>query len=130
MKKENLLVFDIDGTLLDSENIHQTGSLLKPVLFKLNAANIRFEEELLVTSTHYFTREEIVHASIVKAKNYFNVNHFKRVISLGDGVWDVKTANNLGLEFIGIGKDNREKLAAKGAKIHFTHFKEFELKLL
>ena len=25
MKKENLLVFDIDGTLLDSENVHQTG---------------------------------------------------------------------------------------------------------
>ncbi len=25
MIKENLLVFDIDGTLLDSENVHQTG---------------------------------------------------------------------------------------------------------
>ncbi|WP_298418742.1 HAD hydrolase-like protein [uncultured Kordia sp.] len=218
MKKENLLVFDIDGTLLDSENVHQTGfvkamkaigvssvntnwesythltdsyiakenyeivinrgfsnqiltrfedeflkeildasvteiqgadaflnkiltetnygvcfatgSLLKPAILKLNRANIRYDKELLVTSSHYLTREEIVNAAIAKAKTYFGVKKFKRVISLGDGIWDVKTAQNLNLEFIGIGEKNKEKLAAKGAKHHFVNFKEFDINLL
>lgn len=218
MKKENLLVFDIDGTLLDSENVHQigfvkamhtigvqhvntnwesythltdsyiakqnyeveinrsfsaqmlatfeteflaqiqdskiteitgaanfldhilietnyavcfaTGSLLKLVLYKLNQANIRYNEQLLVTSTHHYTREAIVNAAISKAKPYFNVTNFKRIISLGDGVWDVKTANNLNLEFIGIGAENRQKLQSAGAITHFTNFIEFDRTIL
>lgn len=218
MIKENLLVFDIDGTLLDSENVHQTGfvnalhaigvefvntnwesythltdsyiakenyeidvnrrfsdkmltlfedeflkeikdanvtqikgadaflhkiltetnyavcfatgSLLKPAIFKLNCANIRFDKELLVTATHYFTREEIVTAAIAKAKKHFKAQNFKRIISLGDGIWDVKTAHNLGLEFIGIGAHNKEKLKHVGAKNHFTDFVEFDQTIL
>ncbi len=218
MTKENLLVFDIDGTLLDSEHVHQTGfvnalhaigvefvntdwesyahltdsfiakenyetdvnrgfskemltqfetefmklirdckvtqiaganaflqkilletnyavcfatgSLLQPVLLKLDRAEIEYNQTVLEASNHYFTREEIVNSAIAKAKTYHNVSTFKRVISLGDGVWDVKTAQNLGLEFIGIGKGNQEKLALQGAKYHFTNFEEFDVTLL
>jgi len=218
MKKENLLVFDIDGTLLDSENVHQTGfvnalhaigvefvntnwesythltdsfiakanyesdvnrgfsnellkrfeaeflnqirdcnvtqikgantflqkiveetnyaicfatgSMLQPALLKLNRAKIQYNQAVLEASNTYFTREEIVNSAIAKAKKYFNVNNFKRTISLGDGIWDVKTAQNLGIEFIGIGTGNQEKLAAHGAKHHFVNFEEFDMNLL
>jgi phosphoglycolate phosphatase-like HAD superfamily hydrolase len=218
MKKENLLVFDIDGTLLDSENVHQTGfvnalhafgvefvntdwesythltdsfiakenyesdvnrgfskemllqfeaefvklihdckvtqiaganaflkkilqetnyaicfatgSMLQPAILKLDRAEIEYNKTLLEASNMYYTREEIVNSAIAKAKTHFNVNQFKRIISLGDGIWDVKTAQNLGLEFIGIGKDNSDKLASKGAKHHFVNFKEFDINLL
>ncbi|EDP98184.1 HAD hydrolase-like protein [Kordia algicida OT-1] len=218
MKKENLLVFDIDGTLLDSENIHQkgfvnalqkigvefvntnwesythltdsfiakenyerdvncafskelltrfeaeflkeiqncnvteiaganaflqkiiketnyavcfaTGSMVLPAKLKLERAGIVYDQALLEASNDYFTREAIVNSAIAKAKNYFNVTHFKRIISLGDGIWDVKTAQNLGIEFIGIGAQNREKLAAQGAKHHYVNFEEFDMKLL
>lgn len=218
MIKENLLVFDIDGTLLDSENVHQTGfvnalhaigvasvdtdwesythltdsfiakanyekntdyifsseiliqleaeflnqiidckvtqikgantflqtilketsyaicfatgSMLQPAILKLDRAEIVYNQAVLEASNNYFTREEIVQASIAKAKTHFNVNDFKRIISIGDGVWDVKTAQNLGIEFIGIGTENREKLASKGAKYHFINFESFDMKLL
>jgi phosphoglycolate phosphatase-like HAD superfamily hydrolase len=218
MKKENLLVFDIDGTLLDSENVHQTGfvnalhaigvefvntywesythltdsfiakenyetdvnrgfspymlelfenqfldqikncnvtqiaganaflqrilketnyaicfatgSLLKPALLKLDRAEIEYNQTVLETSNNYFTREEIVNSAIAKAKTYHNVSTFKRVISLGDGVWDVKTAQNLGIEFIGIGEGNQEKLASHGVKHHFENFEKFDVTLL
>jgi phosphoglycolate phosphatase-like HAD superfamily hydrolase len=218
MIKENLLVFDIDGTLLDSENVHQTGfvnalhaigvefvntdwesythltdsfiakqnyesdvnrgfskemllqfeaefmkliqdcsvtqiagandflqrilketnyavcfatgSMLKPALLKLDRAEIEYNQGVLEASNNYFTREEIVNSAIAKAKKHFNVNDFKRIISLGDGIWDVKTAQNLGLEFIGIGIGNKEKLASQGAKYHFVNFENFDMKLL
>jgi phosphoglycolate phosphatase-like HAD superfamily hydrolase len=218
MKKENLLVFDIDGTLLDSENIHQTGfvnalqaigvahvntdwesyehltdsfiakvnyeramnrafskqllldfeaeflkeindakvteilgantflqeiithtnyavcfatgSMLMPARLKLNRARITYDQALLEASNNYFTREDIVKSAIVKAKNYFNVHQFQRIISIGDGVWDVKTAHNLGVEFIGIGADNKEKLKIVGAKYHFADFTEFDKTVL
>lgn len=218
MVKENLLVFDIDGTLLDSENVHQTGfvnalhaigvefvntdwenythltdsfiakenyendvnrsfsnqmlqrfeteflsqiqnckvteiagansflkqilettsyavcfatgSLLSPAVLKMERAGIVYDKALLQTSSKYYTREEIVNAAVKKAELYFKISQFKRIISIGDGVWDVKTAKNLGMEFIGIGAGNREKLALHGAKHHFTNFNNFDMKLL
>lgn len=218
MKKENLLVFDIDGTLLDSENVHQTGfvnalyaigvefvntnwesythltdsfiakenyeidvnrgfskqmltrfeaefmklirdckvtqiaganaflqkilqetnyavcfatgSLLQPALLKLDRAEIEYNQTVLETSNNYYTREEIVKSAIAKAKTYYNVSTFKRIISLGDGIWDVKTAQNLNIEFVGIGKENKEKLASHGAKYHFENFEKFDVTLL
>lgn len=218
MKKENLLVFDIDGTLLDSENVHQTGfvnalhaigvesvntnwesythltdsfiakqnyeldvnrgfsaqmllqfeaefmklihdcnvtqiagantflqkiitetnyavcfatgSMLLPAKLKLDRAGIQYNQALLEASNNYFSREEIVTSAIAKAKKHFKVQSFKRIISLGDGVWDVKTAHNLGIEFIGIGAHNKEKLQNVGAKNHFADFVEFDQTIL
>lgn len=218
MKKENLLVFDIDGTLLDSENVHQigfinalhaigvesvntdwesythltdsfiakenyeidvnrafsnellkrfeteflnqiidckvtqikgantflqkilketnyavcfaTGSMLQPALLKLDRAEIEYNQTVLEASNNYYTREEIVNSAIAKAKKYFQASTFKRIISVGDGIWDVKTAQNLGIEFIGIGSGNKEKLASQGAKCHFTNFENFDMKIL
>ncbi|MEM6718503.1 MAG: HAD family hydrolase [Bacteroidota bacterium] len=216
--KENLLVFDIDGTLLNSENIHQTGfvnalhsigvehvnddwesyehltdsfiakknyesdvnrgfseymlqrleaaflkeiqecqvteivgaknflqhiifetnyavcfatgSLLLPAEFKLNRAGIEYNSSLLEASNQYFTREEIVKSAIAKAKNHFRATNFQRIISLGDGIWDVKTARNLGIEFIGIGTENQDKLKAAGVKHHFSDFVAFDKSIL
>lgn len=107
-----------------------TGSLHKPAVHKLNKAQISYNDAVLVTSNNYLTREEIVLAAIQKAKDYYQVNTFERIISLGDGIWDVKTAKNLNLEFIGIGKGNKEKLHEIGVKHHFENFENFDKKLL
>lgn len=107
-----------------------TGSMLQPALLKLDRAEIEYNQAVLEASNNYFTREEIVNSAIAKAKKQYKVSTFKRVISLGDGIWDVKTAQNLGIEFIGIGTGNREKLAAQGAKYHFANFEDFDMNLL
>ena len=48
------------------------------------------------------TREEIVSAAIDRAGAAHGVDRFARIVAFGDAVWDVVTARNLGLAFIGI----------------------------
>ena len=60
-------------------------------------------------------REEIVSAAIKNALTYYHADKFERVISVGDGLWDLLTAKNLDLEFIGVGLTNKEICKTKKA---------------
>lgn len=106
-----------------------TGSFLKPALYKLNQAGIPMVNELVVGSNHKFSREEIVAASIEQAKQYYNVSSFQKIISIGDGIWDWKTAKNLGLSFIGIGEKNLSDFQSKGLPLIVKDWKHFDFDL-
>ncbi|MGB0404503.1 MAG: HAD family hydrolase [Salibacteraceae bacterium] len=100
-----------------------TGSLLEPAKHKLISTSIPFNEAILATSDKIEVREEIVQEAINKAESFYNTK-FNRIISIGDGLWDLQVARNLGLEFIGIGSEHRKALKEKGCKIHFNNPKE------
>lgn len=103
-----------------------TGSLLKPALIKLEQANINFVPSLVEASNNLFTREEIVNSAIKKAKNYFQVEEFKNIISVGDGIWDLRTAKNLGVNFLGIRNKNLSDFEAEGIKSHIEDWTRFD----
>ncbi len=96
-----------------------TGSLLKPAKYKLNSIGINYSTQQLVASNQIFEREQIVLKAIENAKKFYNVDNFRRIISVGDGLWDLKTAQNLGIEFIGIGNMHKEVLFENGMQRHF-----------
>ncbi|WP_428740680.1 HAD family hydrolase [Tenacibaculum sp.] len=102
-----------------------TGSLLQPALIKLEQASINFVPSLVEASNSLFTREEIVNSAINKAKNYFQVQEFKNIISVGDGIWDLKTAKNLGIHFLGIRNKNLPDFKAEGIKSHIEDWDSF-----
>lgn len=77
----------------------------------------------MASSDKIEVREEIVQESIKKAESFYNTK-FNRILSIGDGLWDLQVAKNLGLEFIGIGDKHRKALKEKGCKIHFNNPKE------
>lgn len=104
-----------------------TGSLLKPAMFKLEQTGIDFHPELLVSSNRYYQREQIVKAAIENAKAYYQVDAFEHIISIGDGIWDLKTAQNLGLHFVGIGLENAADFKAAGIPLYIEDWKSFEL---
>lgn len=104
-----------------------TGSIHQPALLKLLQANINFVPEVLSSSNCLFTREEIVKASIQKAKEYYEVQNFNNVISFGDGLWDVTTANNLGLHFVGVNTKNVEDFKKQNVQYHINDWMEFSL---
>lgn len=104
-----------------------TGSFYKPALLKLNQAKISIEEDLVVGSNTSFTREEIVQKAINKAKEYYKVKRFKNIISVGDGIWDYKTASNLGIHFVGIGKKNKIDFLKQNIRYHIENWTKFNL---
>ena len=58
-------------------------------------------------------------AAINAAKNKYKIEEFENILSVGDGIWDLKTARNLGLKFLGMGEKNQEVFANEGAQ-HFV----------
>lgn len=79
-----------------------TGGLRELSKIKLTAVEIPFEEDVLVTASEYVTREELVAHAIVAAGEYYACKP-SLIVSIGDGIWDLKTARLLGLPFLGIG---------------------------
>lgn len=108
---------------------YATGSLLKPAEYKLEAISISYEPSLLVASNNIHERENIVQLAIDKAKAHFKINTFDRIVSIGDGVWDLTTAKNLGVDFIGVGTLSKKELLEYGCQYHFDDFTQGELPL-
>ena len=105
---------------------YATGSLYKPATYKLSQAGIKFAPELLVASNETEDRETIVKTAVEQAKNYYQQSQFDRIISIGDGLWDLLTARNLGYEFIGIGTQHKEILTSHGMTLHFDDWLDFD----
>ncbi len=103
-----------------------TGSLLKPAITKLEQANINFVPDLVEASNVLYSREGIVNSAIEKAKKYFNVKDFQNIISVGDGIWDLKTARNLGIHFLGIRDKNLADFKKEKIKSHISNWVNFD----
>ncbi|WP_272151946.1 HAD family hydrolase [Tenacibaculum aiptasiae] len=103
-----------------------TGSLLEPALIKLQQAEINFIPDVIETASSFYTREEIVKSAIEKAKKYFQIDEFEAIISVGDGIWDLKTAHNLGVHFLGIRNKNLEDFQQHNIKSHIVDWSHFD----
>lgn len=106
-----------------------TGCYHESAELKLKQANINIEDYPNATADDGLSREEILQTAIRRSLKYYRQNEFKKIVSIGDGVWDVRTAKNLGLNFIGIGNDESGgKLRKEGAEFiieNFTDYKNF-----
>lgn len=103
-----------------------TGSLLKPAILKLGQADVWYSEELIIASNQFYERESIVIEAIEKARQYYKVSNFENIISIGDGTWDMSTAINLGLRFIGVGMKNYADFVQEGIEIHTEDWVNFD----
>ncbi|MFT7084541.1 MAG: phosphoglycolate phosphatase-like HAD superfamily hydrolase [Vicingaceae bacterium] len=105
-----------------------TGSLRRPAIQKLQAIGVDFEDQLLVASDRLSKRESIVKNAIAEAKKFYQADSFERIISFGDGLWDLKVSENVGLEFVGIGEKNKLVLLENGCLKHFDDFQALTYK--
>lgn len=94
-----------------------TGGLRALARLKLEHAGISFDEDTLVTASEHLTREEIVGATIVAMAND-HAGSPGTPVSVGDGLWDLATAQNLGLGFLGVGTGSKAQLLTeRGATV-------------
>jgi len=104
-----------------------TGSLPESAIFKMKSAGLEMNAALLSTSKTSFSREGFVTEAIQRAKDFYKVTEFEEIISIGDGVWDLKTAQNLNLQFIGIGAKNKAVMETNGMEYWFEDFTKFKV---
>jgi len=90
-----------------------TGGWRASADFKLSTAGLLLREAPFASADDALSREEIVLGCIRQARQRCGVRRFAKIVSIGDGVWDVRTARALGLPFIGVGETSR--LQAQGA---------------
>lgn len=118
-------VIDTLSQRSDVTIVYTTGAMRATAEYKLNELDIDFQPWQLVASDFIHDRKDIVSKAIQNAKNHAKIEHFDRIISLGDGLWDLKTAQALGIEFIGVGKKHKETLLKEGASVVIDDFNQF-----
>lgn len=95
-----------------------TGGFEKSARLKMQLAGIDCDGTPAAFAEDGPSREEIITAARRRALHHYEADAFGRIVSVGDGVWDVRTAASLGLPFIGIGSGERTKrLLNAGAEI-------------
>lgn len=108
-----------------------TGGWQLSALLKLEKAQIDIAGLPAAFADHGITREAILAAAMVMARGKYRQPQFTQVTYVGDGVWDVRSARQLGIRFIGVAHGEKETaLRAAGATAiiqdftDFVHFRE------
>lgn len=82
--------------------------------FKLQQAGLEADELAYACSDDAFARADVIRTALERAGG--DVGAFDRVIYVGDGVWDLRAARELGIDFIGVGRKERaDRLREGGA---------------
>ena len=102
-----------------------TGAWEESALVKLSAIGIDPSSIPFSNSNYFKTRGQITQHVIEQATEKHKTT-FDKIIYFGDGEWDFKTCQELGIPFIGIDVLNDGKLKKLGAKTVFQHFEAVE----
>ncbi|MDI9311177.1 MAG: HAD hydrolase-like protein [Limnohabitans sp.] len=103
-----------------------TGSWLNIALLKMNATKLNYLNIPISSSNDSFKRTEIVKSVISKSKQFYNTKNFKNITYFGDGLWDKKCCEDLGINFIGVDIDNNQKLKLADTKTIINDFTQIK----
>ncbi|OGT41182.1 MAG: hypothetical protein A3F42_03575 [Gammaproteobacteria bacterium RIFCSPHIGHO2_12_FULL_37_34] len=80
-----------------------TGGWEKSALLKLKTANIPHQTIPIAHSDDHVERENIISIAISRAQECYKKLSYSKIIYVGDRLWDKVAANNLKIDFIGVG---------------------------
>ncbi len=95
-----------------------TGGWRVSAALKLKAARVEPDDYPAAFADDGISREEILRAALERAQTFYRRSRFDRVVSVGDGLWDVRAARNLGLPFLGVGCGEREERLRRAGATH------------
>ena len=129
-KKDKFQFSEVEGAkdffneLKESEEFKlgiATGSWEKSAKLKLETIGIGLDEICFSHSDYHKSRESIT-KDVIEQLTRKNKKIPEQIIYFGDGEWDFKTCQNLGIEFIGIDIENDGRLTDLGANIVFSNY--------
>ena len=80
-----------------------TGCWRESALLKLRAAKIDIDGIPAAFAEDGLSREEILKAAVSESLEQHRQSNFAKTVSIGDGLWDVRTARRLNFAFLGVG---------------------------
>jgi phosphoglycolate phosphatase-like HAD superfamily hydrolase len=80
-----------------------TGGWAPSAQLKLTASGLAEPGLVMATASDASTRVEILRLALGRARERAR-GDYRRIVSVGDGVWDVRAAADLGLAFVGVGQ--------------------------
>ena len=94
---------------------------------KLRAAGLELDDAPAAFAEDGFSRPEILLTAVGRAREIYGEEHFERVVSLGDGLWDLRAAWVVGFPFVGVARGARaQRLRQAGASHVVEDFKDYE----
>lgn len=103
-----------------------TGGWRETACLKMDAAGVPHEGVPAAHADDAHPRERIVEIAAGRARELHG-HEFPRHVYVGDGVWDVRAARNLGIGFIGIADGSRaEALVREGARVVLPDYADGE----
>lgn len=91
---------------------------------KLRAAGIEVPDAVVACADDAIARAEIVQLAQRRAERHYDCT-FDRVVSLGDGPWDVRAAAELAMPFIGVG-ERLSELRRLGASTVLLDYRDLD----
>lgn len=103
-----------------------TGGWRRSALMKLEAAGLDVTLPI-ATADDSYSREVIITTAIERAKKEYNQQEFEQIVCIGDGIWDVLTAIQLQLPFVGAASGTQKQvLQEAGVERIITDFLDIE----
>jgi phosphoglycolate phosphatase-like HAD superfamily hydrolase len=80
-----------------------TGCWRESALLKLRAAKIDIDGIPAAFAEDGLSRDEILQSAVSQSLEQYRLSSFAKTVSIGDGLWDVRTARRLNFAFLGVG---------------------------
>jgi phosphoglycolate phosphatase-like HAD superfamily hydrolase len=90
-----------------------TGCWSEAAILKLNCASLPWQQIPLTTSDDAIDRCSLLTKAIERARHFYGVRQFERIVSIGDAAWDAHAASLLQIPFIGIGRSSQSQSEGK-----------------
>ena len=104
-----------------------TGCWRESALLKLKAAKIDADGIPAAYAEDGLSREDILRAAVSQSLEQYRVSRFGKIVSIGDGVWDVRTARRLNFAFLGVGVgESATRLRQAGARQVIEDFSDYD----
>jgi len=97
-----------------------TGCWQKSADFKIDAAGISATGLPMAFAEDGPSREAIVEATVRRAILHYRQQYFERIVLVGDRIWDLKTAQTLGLPFVGVADGEPAELLCQAGANHIV----------
>ena len=103
-----------------------TGGWKETAELKCNSVGLNLNNYIFKSSNDHYNRGKIIEFVIEEALVKHDLKKFESITYFGDGVWDFKTTQAIGIDFIGVDYTNNGKLKDLGVKKILKNFIDSE----